>query len=414
MKTKLTLLLVIISVNITFAQWVQVGYMVGGAADTATSCHSFKHFGGDVYCGTNKGLYRTSDDGTTWQSLTYSSSVVTALNVNAVAVVTNGDVYTGTNYRLYKSVNNGASWAWVSTFPDSVIINDIIQIGSNIVVSYGNFTTGGIYYSANNGTSWNAATGLPNHRMMHFLADGSMLYVGGYLGVYSSADNGQTWMLPGTGFSATSCSIFDVVKSGNAFFAGDVTGNGLYGSFDNCATWNRMDTISFIPFCQVFSVVEANNRIVTSMDGACNPGGASPIKMSNDTANSWSTFMGGLPQSYFSVLGRNTAGTAFFTFNGNGKEVYRTGLTVGIPALKKENVSVEVYPNPATNLLTVTTNNSEQSTIIIYDLLSRKLMEEAFTNAVTLNIESLSKGIYMYEVKGKKEVLKNGKLIIGN
>ncbi len=73
--------------------------------------------------------------------------------------------------------------------------------------------------------------------------------------------------------------------------------------------------------------------------------------------------------------------------------------------------TIIISPNPATNELTVNTNDNEQSTVAIYDLLSRKVLEQTFTNMVTLNIESLSKGMYMYEVRNKNGVVKNGKVI---
>ena len=38
-------------------------------------------------------------------------------------------------------------------------------------------------------------------------------------------------------------------------------------------------------------------------------------------------------------------------------------------------------------------------------------MEEKFTGSATLNIENLSKGVYLYEVKDENGVLKRGKVV---
>ena len=376
--------------------------MIGGTADTATSGFSFKHFGTDIYCGTNKGLFRSNDDGTSWQPLTYSSAVVASLNVQAVTRLASGDIYAGTDARLYKSTDNGSTWSWINTIPDNIPINDIIEKGSNIVVAYGTFSAGGAYYSSDGGTTWNVATGLPNHRMAHFLIDGTSLYLAGYLSVYVSTDNGQSWVVSGTGWPTSFGSFFDVVKSGNAFFAGDVTGNGMYGSYDGAVTWSRIDTMAFLPFCQVFSVTEANNTIVASMDGTCNAGGNTPIKMSNDTGHVWNTYMTGLPSNYYQIVGRNTAGTSFFTRRGNGKEVYRTSVPVSVPSLSIENNNISVFPNPADNNITISSRVNEKKEISIYDCIGNKILsKETTSESETISISNLASGFYFVKIKNK-------------
>ena len=71
---------------------------------------------------------------------------------------------------------------------------------------------------------------------------------------------------------------------------------------------------------------------------------------------------------------------------------------------------ITIYPNPATSELTVTTGNNEASQIIIYDVTSRKIMEQKFIGTSTLTIETLAKGVYIYEVRNGKEAVK-GKVV---
>ncbi len=81
---------------------------------------------------------------------------------------------------------------------------------------------------------------------------------------------------------------------------------------------------------------------------------------------------------------------------------------VGENDLNKGNVGV--YPNPAYEVLNVKTSSNLPSKITIYDLASRKLLQQCFTTSVSLNTESLSKGIYFYEVLNGEELFK-GKII---
>jgi len=83
---------------------------------------------------------------------------------------------------------------------------------------------------------------------------------------------------------------------------------------------------------------------------------------------------------------------------------------------QNDNHQVEVYPNPFNNNLSFTTNNNFQSSIIIYDITSRKIFNQSFTNSISINTSHLSKGIYIYEVRNKNgpdnyREIKKGKVV---
>jgi len=70
-----------------------------------------------------------------------------------------------------------------------------------------------------------------------------------------------------------------------------------------------------------------------------------------------------------------------------------------------------LFPNPFSDQLNFTVNNNELSEIILYDIASRKLLHKKFTSAISLNTEQLAKGIYIYEVRNKNGVIKQGKVV---
>jgi len=76
-----------------------------------------------------------------------------------------------------------------------------------------------------------------------------------------------------------------------------------------------------------------------------------------------------------------------------------------------ENAFVSIYPNPITNNLTIKAKNSELSEIILYDIASRKILQEKFTNSVSINTEQLAKGLYLYEVRNQDGSCKKGKVV---
>jgi hypothetical protein len=78
---------------------------------------------------------------------------------------------------------------------------------------------------------------------------------------------------------------------------------------------------------------------------------------------------------------------------------------------EEEGNTVSVFPNPATNQLTIESSSYEAESIKIYNVLGEMILQAAITKLQsTINIESLAKGIYIYEVKNKKGVMK-GKVV---
>jgi len=73
--------------------------------------------------------------------------------------------------------------------------------------------------------------------------------------------------------------------------------------------------------------------------------------------------------------------------------------------------NVTVYPNPFNDKIEVANENNIQSEIILFDITSRKILQQKFTNSVSLNTEQLAKGLYLYEVRDKNGLYKKGRVV---
>jgi hypothetical protein len=71
----------------------------------------------------------------------------------------------------------------------------------------------------------------------------------------------------------------------------------------------------------------------------------------------------------------------------------------------------KVYPNPATDQLTIETNNINLSSIEVYDLLGKKVFEQNKLSNNTIDISDLSNGIYLLTIKADNKSLTK-KLVI--
>lgn len=84
--------------------------------------------------------------------------------------------------------------------------------------------------------------------------------------------------------------------------------------------------------------------------------------------------------------------------------------SVGISEVSIDN-GFSFYPNPFNDYLKISTNNSKLSEIILYDITSRKILQQEFTTSTTINTSQLAKGIYIYEVRNKNGIIKQGKVV---
>jgi len=71
----------------------------------------------------------------------------------------------------------------------------------------------------------------------------------------------------------------------------------------------------------------------------------------------------------------------------------------------------QIFPNPFLDRLNIRVNNNTLSEIIFYDITSRKILQQKFTNSVSLSTEQLAKGIYIYEVRDRNGLRKKGKVV---
>lgn len=85
--------------------------------------------------------------------------------------------------------------------------------------------------------------------------------------------------------------------------------------------------------------------------------------------------------------------------------------TLSINSFLSAETDFNLYPNPFKSMLNINVNNNELSEIILYDITARKILQQEFTNSISLNTEQLVKGIYIYEVRNKNGLCKKGKVV---
>jgi len=153
---------------------------------------------GNIVIGSDQGLYLSSNNGTTWQSLNgnITSSILYGVAVAGATILT-----TAQDYGPINSFNSGATWS-SGEQPGLYAGEGGAVIFNPANPSYAYFFAGGFFYSTDGGQTFTGVAALPgseftggNDTIAVDPNSASTLYVAAVSGVYQSTDWGVSWTL---------------------------------------------------------------------------------------------------------------------------------------------------------------------------------------------------------------------------
>jgi hypothetical protein len=349
---------------------------------------SMAYSGSNIYAGThiNTGVYKSTDNGTTWIHTPLNNLSVFSLAVNG------SNIYAGTyGTGVYISTNDGVSWTQ-STLNNQYVISLAANAGYIFAGTYYN----GVYMSTNNGSTW-TQTSLNNRDVYSLMINGSNIFAGTLLnGVYISTNNGSSW----TQTSLNNQTIYCFAISGSNIFAGAYSSAGIYLSTNNGSTWSQTSlnnrSINSL-------IVSGSNNIIAGSDGY-------GVYLSTNNGANWvlknDGFVNPNLRAYSLCIFNN------YIFAGTDYSAYRRLLSevIGINPISNEIPAKfslsQNYPNPFNPVTKIKFSLPKSSyvKIFVYDALGRvidKLVNEqlnAGTYEVDWNAEKYSSGIYYYKL----------------
>lgn len=189
------------------------------------------------YAGTSgNGVCFSTNEGANW---IVSNSGLTNAKINNMAIDSSNNIYAGTEKGFFRSTDNGASWTNIY-FMNSVINAVAVDTANRLFVSTGSV----LYYSTDYGLSWNiTGTGLPSGNSYYNLciAPNHNMYVhSSSLGVYRSTDGGSNWTAVNSGLPNTNVGTIKAAAN-NYLFAG-ISGQGIYLSTNNGDNWTAVNS----------------------------------------------------------------------------------------------------------------------------------------------------------------------------
>ncbi|MDQ7817695.1 MAG: T9SS type A sorting domain-containing protein [Melioribacteraceae bacterium] len=316
--------------------WIDIGKNGNMSWTTISMLVTSKY----IFISAPNGVFRSEDDGLTWQSLTvlplnrnyYLYSMVeknnklyatqnrelifsmdfgeTWENVSGVTgstglnFICTDKIYVSTNIGIFSSDDDGSTWEkendgleYIHSAVQSIAIKD-----SSILMN----SDTGIYKSNDHGQNWNKIKNLGGT----LFVDGSTIYSG----LSKSIDNGMTWISISNGLPSFR-TLWSIIKKDGILFLG--TSEGVYKSLDDGTTWTVSNN-GFTPVSEIYSMISYNvNIYVSNWFG---------VYKSTDNGNSW-TYIG-LNNIKALASGNNYIYSGSFdSQNQDFQKLYRMSLT---------------------------------------------------------------------------------------
>lgn len=407
-----------------------------------------------AYDGSGGGTYpkvfsKTTDGGATWTASSIPTSTIPApalvsdifaLDGNTAWLVT---AYTGSGSAnntnaVYKTTNGGTSWTRLTTgYTNSSFPNVVYFWDANEGFTAGDPVSNNfqILRTTNGGTSWTAVSGLPAPLSSTEYGLTGVKYVRGnsvWIGttkgrLLRSSNRGVTWTANSTpvlDFGSGDATAGVVGSSGKMAFkdanngiliaVDNSTEAVMYSTTDAGATWNPIDATGTWFFGDIDYVPGTTNTYVTTGDNSDAAQGTGSA-YSRDGGLTWTiidniTGAQGGQRGSVKFLNSTTGWCGFFSDSPTGTQgIFKfTGdLSLAVNETSAKS-GLRVYPNPAVDNVTLTSNKNIQS-VTIYDLSGKKV--KSFGNTKELNVSNLSKGTYILQAYYGNGLVENTKLI---
>jgi photosystem II stability/assembly factor-like uncharacterized protein len=240
------------------AAWIEVSKSQDGSVSGRGSTIAFDPNGAIYYGTTLGGLWKTTDQGQNWVSLSDTWKVLAVGGV-AVDPVHPNIIYAGTGVAngliggastaagvgIYKSTDSGLNWTLLplGNMENVTTQMEVNPANTNLIYHAG---LSGIFVSADAGETWSHV--LSSSTMSSFAInplDPAVLYAAVNGSVEKSNDSGMTWSAVGTGYNGSSNMGIAMSPADTTMLylsSGPGSASDLYLSTDGGATWTQQST----------------------------------------------------------------------------------------------------------------------------------------------------------------------------
>jgi photosystem II stability/assembly factor-like uncharacterized protein len=253
--------------------------------------------GTGFWMATNRGLFHSRDQGATFEG---SHTGMNASRADAF-LYEGGRLHVASNSEFFSSPDLGATW---TRSPDTTLSSKVTSLATLGGVLFAGTEDQGVRKSTDGGKTWLSATNgleLPEERIFALVAEGIYLHAATFNGLYRSANGGGSWSKFGNGLPEYTSAGLAV--DGSSLFAWSETR--VFRSSDHGSNWIASGDPVPGP---IGRLVVAGSTVIVA--------GGNLIHTSRDRGATWSTLDSALQGDWFTALEATRAG--FFVGTGRG------------------------------------------------------------------------------------------------
>ena len=352
----------------------------------------------------NELLLKTTNGGTTW-------NVIDSLTGIVSLYFTSKDTgYATTNTSIMKTTNGGNSWT--TQYGNSNLDMGVIHFSDKNT----GYTTGSsnnddtLYFikTINAGSSWNIVSWVTGSFIIpmisiSFVSRDTGFFVGNTFQIYRTVDGCASVNSVFSSAALIESIHFPTKDTGYATGYPDA----VIKTVNRGNTWNILPSLGNSEYYMDVFFTTKDTGFITASAGSLSYG---KILYTANGGNTWTTQITdtSLNAIYFPS---HTVGYAIGT---NGTILKYNGV-IGIDENENAQALLTTYPNPANKFVVISSEFGDKKTEIeIFDVLGNKVLNEQLSTnnyQLTIDVSSLSEGIYFLCIKNKEKVFSQ-KIII--
>ncbi len=337
-------------------------------------------------------------DGISWSEVGGLNSLGANASIFAICGDSFGNIYAAGGFKnasgsKYVAKWDGVNWSEVGGLNSLAAIASIQSI---CVDTLGNVYVAGAFINASgkqyvakwDGINWSEVGGLnalsANYDIKNICFDNAnRLYAAGWFTNGTSSGNGNAYVAQWNGIGWSEVGGFNGLAANGAInkIMSDKNGNIFAGG--NFHNVNGHQYVAKYGICRMYDTITAS--IINGNNYVFNSDTLTIAGMYNDTLNT-------------SITGCDSVVTLILSV-----------LPNGVNDLEELNSNMQVFPNPTSDIMTVSINNNEHKTKFkIIDLTGNVIAEQLSETSkkTIIDLSKLSKGIYFVECQYKDKVLR--------
>ena len=348
----------------------------------------------------NAGLYKSTDDGSTWIQL--KNGISGYINVIRTFPKTRqrGNIFVGTSEGLYRSSDGGNNWDNIN-LPFSYTSVSMVDVHADSVFLV--FTYSGLFISSDNGVTWSINN---NNRFNTIYATGynpetKYYYAGTNQGVWRTTNPAGTWSLPNNNLTYGDVGKLALSSKGKIFASYNYMG--LYRSNDNASSFYKLTT--GLPTSPSISdiIIDSKEQVFVGIR-------YKGVYASTDIGDIWWSANEGLNFRDVFALAFDNKNRMIAATYGNG--LYRTlepTMNINVqPELTPTVFALEQnYPNPfnPSTVINYQLPVTNYVSLKVYDAIGREVatlvneVQEAGYYSAPFDASKISSGIYFFKLQ---------------